>query len=399
MVGEADRWGRGRYLFVWALLTAAQGATLVSIGRMAQADAPTGALVVYGLGVLLLQGMKLVPTFGRLRDLGRAPDDALWAFVPLMNLALWSWLIGRRPSEARYAARRAAWEGRVLAPEAWWEGLRALLTVPGPVAAAVAVLAAGSALGHVVAEGLLGLDPAARASMRDVVDLALLGCGLGIAVVARRPGLRTLTGGVPVALAVLALMLRVALTLDLGPGADMRTGPVVTSFLIVGVMVPIEAVAWGVAAWIVLRATDPRPDGAPVSRFVALAVVRLTAVVLGLRVILPGVWFAVSYALSDVLLARGEDRGAPLDASTERVAPARGIVLKVLLLYGMASTVASGVSLALAGVEVWSSAQLGVGVLPWSVAAAQGVADGLVGVACLLALRAVAVDLAPRAAA
>ncbi|HMV69978.1 MAG TPA: hypothetical protein PKA64_24270, partial [Myxococcota bacterium] len=74
------RLGMLGFWLAWGALVAAQIAVFMQRDALGQAS--TGALIA------LLQVIKIGPTLARLNDLGRAPDDALYALIPLLNVGL-----------------------------------------------------------------------------------------------------------------------------------------------------------------------------------------------------------------------------------------------------------------------------------------------------------------------
>ncbi len=389
------RWGRGRYLFTWALLALAQGLTVQSALVVQAGGGGVAETSVYGVGLVLLQAMKLVPTLGRLRDLGRPPDDALWTFVPVMNIALWTWMTWRTPSEARWNARRAVWIDRLQALPAWGHALRGVPRAPGVLAGSVALLVVGDALSAEALRQLVALDAAGRA---DLAPIAAGGAGLcGVYLISLLPKRGTirpaawLGGWLVVPLGLLYAALSAPITGD----AAGTGGMLVFTGLVLALTMAVSAPMWGLATARWIAALD-RADGRSVPSGVVWAVIaasvgRSVVVTLGMQVILPGVWFAVSWALAEVAAARNPAVG-PFRASAAAVSTRRGPVLKILLVWGLLSMAASVVTLPLVGPAVWQASMLGTTVLPFWAGLTQSLVTAPVGLLCVAAMRAVADD-------
>lgn len=392
---EGPRWGRGRYLMSWALLSGAQGLTLQSVAVLLRDGTPGENLWIYGVGILLLQVMKLVPTLGRLHDLGRRPDDALWTLVPLMNVALWTWLLAPTPSEARRRARLNAWRGTLQALPAYGMGARraAGLWGAGGVAAVWLVFAHVAVNG--IAAWLLTLDPEGR---RSVGEAATLVFGvLAFYALWRAVKGRQLPVGAwwPVWWLVPAGGLSLLLTSDLSFMDRGTAGLMAVTGLKLSVMVALLPVAWAMAMAVWLPALERRAgrEPGPVSRPALLqaALGRDVVVQLGLQVVLPGVWFAIRWALADVAALRSP-QASPFRVSSEVVASRQGSVLKVLLVYVMGSFALSLITVPLVGGAAWQAVAMGADVLPPAASLLEAVVLAPWGLLLAAALREVADD-------
>ena len=127
------RLGRIPWFLVTAVLIGLQGWVLTL---------PISDAIRFGL-VGLLQVAKLPGTAGRLHDLGRPWDDALWALVPVANAMLFFQCLGGSPSEADRERALAKWEGQLLALVALWRALPLLARTAGvglPLLVAYAVI-------------------------------------------------------------------------------------------------------------------------------------------------------------------------------------------------------------------------------------------------------------------
>ncbi|MFM2160919.1 MAG: hypothetical protein RLZZ383_431, partial [Pseudomonadota bacterium] len=130
-----ERLKLGGFLVAWLVLTGAQVVAFQGLS-----DHLASAIAV----VAVLQLAKLLPTRARLRDLGRAEDDAIYGLVPFLNAALFTWLLAGTPTETLWEQRRALHAGAG-ALAAWAEGLRRAAR-SGP-AVALATLGVGLAGG------------------------------------------------------------------------------------------------------------------------------------------------------------------------------------------------------------------------------------------------------------
>ena len=101
------RLSRGQYLGIWLVLVALQLAPFTlgfgpteMVGRLAW--------------VAVFQLIKVGPAVARMTDLGRAPDDALFAsLIPVANVyVFFAILLGRTPKEGRRKKLLARWQGQ-----------------------------------------------------------------------------------------------------------------------------------------------------------------------------------------------------------------------------------------------------------------------------------------------
>ena len=107
------------YLVLWLGLVALQ----IAVGWAVVQPVPLlGNQLAIAL-VVLLQLVKLPVAVGRLNDLGRAPDDAMLAMVPLVSLGLAMQLFTGSPTDAEREAQRATWSGELQAVAAFGKGI------------------------------------------------------------------------------------------------------------------------------------------------------------------------------------------------------------------------------------------------------------------------------------
>ena len=100
------------------------------------------------LAVLVLQLIKVPLTVWRLNDLARSPDDSLWTVVPVANVALaWICLTTATPSAEKWERLRGRWYGQISAFGAFSEGAK--------LCGQTAVLGGGAAVGYGVISALV----------------------------------------------------------------------------------------------------------------------------------------------------------------------------------------------------------------------------------------------------
>lgn len=359
-VGERDtRWGVGRFVGATSLLVVLQvGALAWGLPRGAEGAGSTGAaLVALALGVL--QVAKLPGTLARLRDLGRAPDEALAACVPLLNVVLFVQLLGATPAEDLRRRRVRSWSGQVGAFGAYRRAAPWLLRTAGlvvPVTLLLGVLASlGSEAALDVLRGQLDADGLARLAQ---LGWALVGVGavwtlLQLPKRARASrlswaGSLLVAPGLALGLAALA-----------APMAPQGGGGIVLALVVMSWELLVTGVVGGLCAalWIVAARRAQRGEalsgalGEALGRAADVVVVwagRNQLVLVGGQVIVPGVWFGVSYALAD-LAAIVEPEQPSFARSTELVRGIRGKIFRVLVLWFVGTSV---VTLGLASLEL-----------------------------------------------
>lgn len=345
------RWGRALHLLVWAALTAVQGWLLtLDVGI---------ELKVAGLvGVQLGKALAAVP---RVRDLARPLDDAIYALVPLLNVALFFQLLRPAPPPARWARRMEVVVSQPLAVGSYAKALGLMASTWKPTLAAVVVVSVGMQLGE-----WAFLDAALRALPRLGSALGSLSEGLLVAIVAL--GLYTLIqlknrhkashlswlpslGLVP-ALLVYGSLRVVALEdassrlfglIFLQGAFRMLVAPLLAALVALLVVGGLAALRDGADPAVALSRIRGR-----YARVAAPLGLRALLVELGLQVIVPGVWFAVSYAFADILAVLHPDRPT-LRSSGDLVRGARSSVFKLLLLWVFANV---GTSLGIVAVAV-----------------------------------------------
>lgn len=377
------------FLIAWLTLTGAQFAAFQALGD----HLPAAAGIVVGLQLL-----KLVPTRARLRDLGRAEDDAIYGLVPFLNAALFTWLLAGTPKDVIREQRRALHAGSG-ALSAWAEGVRRAAR-SGPVVA-LATLTVGL-VGGVLTEAMQPSLTALATTPGTYDLLTLLAAGLGLATVVaamrsspedRRPGRATSRRGWLVALAfapVVAALLLVALTEQRSQQAmmvQMAFPPMIASFLLVGPLTAVLTVLQVRAA--TTKATASLSLTAPILLpLVALLGMRSQVNQLGFQLtVIAGVWTTVSWAFAEFVALFDPD--APARATSQAlVRRIRPRIFKVHVVWLMATLVLElGVWSAFVDPTVAFSALLGAAdtVPPWLHVVA-AVLSTLVSWPCTLAL-------------
>lgn len=331
-------WARGRWVAVWLLTLGVQAGLGFELSRSwGVSDAVVQAC---GAGVLLVQALKMLAATRRLADLGRPPDDAMWAMIPVANLLLAASLLARSPSAELRERRVRSWSSQLTAVAAWREGLRTVLPVlPVTVCASLAIGGMVSGTDRWLRDRVVPMlvDPH-DTSARQLIWAVAGFIGLYTVVHVARGGRKSVVSWWPTTLLVPALLLLIPERFA-GPGASGTL--VYVMFLKAAFEAGVPMLAEGaLLAWL-LAALDTRrgkaPEGGVRGRLLAVAIVytlRAQVAAIGGLIVIPAIWFSVSFALSDLLAYDGSDR--PWSRSTALVSGIRGKILKVLALWFMA---------------------------------------------------------------
>ncbi len=340
---EGPRLGRAAFFLAWGVLTAAQVGCFVQAGSSGGAAA-TG-LVVVGL---ILQIAKIVPTVRRLRDLGRPVDDAVYALVPPLNAALWTWLLAATPTPARreVALRRQV---GLSALDAWRAGLRDVRDTSTALVLPTLALGAG---GGAAVEALSVVvkaqtEPvAAAASGLGTALPPLTGfLALYLAIQTAKSSRTTRASWLPVLLLAPAALWTVGLSLAGQRGQQIAQLQMVIPAQVASLLVGPVVGALLAGLWILAARRDA--SGAPAGLTGARDVLRGSTLwgliaLWGLRsqatgllfqlTIIGGIWFGVSWALADVV-ALLEPGARSLQVSTALVRAVRPRVFKALVIW------------------------------------------------------------------
>jgi hypothetical protein len=335
--------GRLAYLGAWAALTAAQVGCFAQAGTLG-GSAATG-LVVVGL---VLQIAKVVPTVRRLRDLGRSVDDAVYALVPPLNAALWTWLLAGTPTPARREAALRRQAG-LSALGAWRAGLQGVRDTSTALILPTLALGAG---GGAAVEALSVLvkqqsEPAAAAASGLATLLPPLTgfLALYLAIQAAKSARTTRASWLPVLLLAPALLWTVGLSLAGQRGQQIAQLQMVIPAQVASLLVGPVVGALLAGLWILAARRGPTGEPAGLSAwgelfrggalpgFVALWGLRSQANGLLFQItIIGGIWFGVSWALADVI-ALYEPGARSLQRSTVLVRAVRPRVFKTLVIW------------------------------------------------------------------
>lgn len=331
-------WSRGKWAGVWLLTLAAQAGVAMALSR-AWGVSP-GTVQACAAALIALQVLKMLAATRRLADLGRPGDDAMWSLIPVANLLLAVSLLVASPKAELRERRLRSWSSQRTAVGACIEGMRTALPLL-PV-----TLLAGAAVGGLVAfsDGWLRehvvpalVDPQ-DTSLRQVVWAVAGFTGLYTLVHVSRGGRKSVLSWAPSVFLVPSLMLLLPERFA-GPGASgtMLYVMFVKAAFEAGVPMLLEG---ALLAWL-LAAVDTRegrgaPDGLR-GRMLAVGVVytlRAQVAAIGGLVVIPAIWFSVSFAFADLLAFDGVER--VWSRSTALVSGIRGKILKVLALWFLA---------------------------------------------------------------
>ncbi|MBN2801036.1 MAG: hypothetical protein JXX28_17995 [Deltaproteobacteria bacterium] len=314
------------------------------LGGVGAAQAATlGPLAVWGSA--FLSSWLLAPlVVMRQYDLGRSPDDAVWTVLPVLGHAFALYLILQgTPSDAARTRSLARWEGQVGALRAFGLGLRAA----GRGALVVAPLVLVAALLDVWMledlKGFLGWSEELPLATREglsqamLVGIGVLGLYTALQVVKRKTVSRA--SWLPSLFLPPLLFLWGTVFMLSMPGS----GPGRNILLTFGWGLLMDTVLGaGLAiAWIVLG-EQLRFGRASLGGVVKIALRRLAdvsgphgarvlAVSLGMQVVVPGLYYAVQLALTDMAAVLEPDAPA-LSRSSRLTWGIRGRMLKILFL-------------------------------------------------------------------
>ena len=307
----------GAWLAAWAVLSGLQVLALVKWSAMAAVSGagpdPRGLVAV--LALLVLQFAKAPVTAWRLRDLGKPSDDAVLTLVPLANLGLWYQLLAGTPAPALWEKRVAAWSGQVGAMEAVLRGLRTLGR-GAPVFIAV-VIPAGMAYGAVQFVGIAAHQWVVQATS-DQAELLQEGLLVLAAILVlafllqlRKRADASRASWIPMLLALPAAL--VALSVQFRGAHDQEL--LALSFLFTAIDLLWGTFLGAIVAVVGLSIADGLERGLSaqdalsgslgtlrrrIGDVIAVHGGAYQAIMLGMQVIIPGIHYAVVYALADM---------------------------------------------------------------------------------------------------
>ena len=331
------------YLFVWLVLSAGQCFAL------AQIDAWGGpsALAL----VALLQVLKAANTVPRLNDLGRPPDDAVLALLPLVSLGLWVQLLGKS-TKARRQRNLASWQSEPGALRLFIDGAATLVRYPQVMfglALPVGVLAILADL--YVVEWFLAL-PSQLEDGGSMLASGMLGLAgfLVLYLLLQLPKRHTASRAswyptlfiLPLGLGAVALRLGGAGAFDIGMLANTQSRTDLIPFLL-GTQAMWFAFAFTfgavmATAWAVVAADSVRGSGDVLGRIKRrwLGVGSVfgaanIAITVGMLILVPGVIYALQYAFVPIVALEEPDRSS-LSYSGQSSRSVRRRLFKLLLL-------------------------------------------------------------------
>jgi hypothetical protein len=264
------------------------------------------------------QVLKMAPAAMRLLDLGRPQDDALLALVPLANLGLFLQLVEGTPSDELREKRLALWSKEITALDAfvkalgaWGRALPVLIVfaVPGGM-----LSAAGYAGADAFMAWVQKAPPDTQASaMQGLLAVSgITGFYAILQLVKRDRASRA--SWIPVLLTLPCLVLAGAISFG---GAGKDAGPALIAFTYLGVQLLFYAfVATPFAlAFVAIADASLRGDayGAMLDSAIQALKTRLldgiavhggaqTAIQLGLQVVIPGLYYVIAWAFTDMVV-------------------------------------------------------------------------------------------------
>ncbi len=318
---------------------------------------PDGAKAGLILGIQIL---KLPATLWRLKDLGRSPDDALWALLPVANLGLFYICLRGTPTGLKRMRSRASWEGQLTALGALGAAL--------PLMARTAAVGLPLALLYAAIQGFVGrwvvnqlsaleaMDRASLATLSTTLTSVVAFLSVYGVIQLSKSATASRTSWVPVLF--LAPTLIVALVVRFIDQSKMGMGLAFMVFLM-----QAWSLLWasfGGAAVMIgwLRTADAMAEGkrADAGEVVSemtrrtLEVAgphgtRVQAVAIGMQVVIPGIFYWLQLAFTDMIAVLHPEEPA-LSGSGRLTWGMRGRLFKLFLvsaLVGMAGAFAIGV--------------------------------------------------------
>lgn len=333
------RWGVARFAGAWAVVMAAQFAAAVSLWSVDYRYAVAA--------VVVLQALKIPAMLPRLRDLGYPPDDALWAVVPLFNIGWWVRAFAATPSEELRQRRVRSWSTQLTAVEAFGSALHRMAAASG-VQVLLATLGIGCLLAAVHVAGVDAFTARTLAPKSPVVNeaLSVVVLMLGLYTLAQMARSSTVSRGSwwPSTLLLPAILLRAFESLRGQPLQGLEV--LVSAMPDMALMMMLNATLLPllVAVWVlsVARGEGGPPWGELPRAWWNVAPVyagRDQIVELGAQVVVPGVWFSISYAFADLIALVRPERPA-FAASSALTSGIRNKLFKMLAIWLLMTLVA-----------------------------------------------------------
>ena len=363
------RLGRGKFTVLWILVLVAQAAIAMKLWAVSP-------MLAFG-AVVAVQLAKLPIVAARLRDLGAPPDDAVMSLVPFANIGLLlNKLLKPTPSAERWDSRVARWSSQPTALSLVRDATtkyRKVLPLSLPL---VGLFVGINTFGFVQSTTLLGKIQGLPADQLEMMRQASVGLtGALVLYTILQIGKRrsvTRKSWVPALflLPVGFLALLISMGTALGPVALMLQS---TAWDLVweifgGSLLSLFWVCW---AFDIHEGKKPSYASA-LSRMkgrwlgVAAAYGGVTlSVWAGLQVVIPGIYYAISYAMVDICVL-DDPKSRAFARSTQMVSGIRRRVFKVfviVLLVGITAQFISVVSID--GVGVLGQALSDPGAMSW----------------------------------
>lgn len=329
MYDGSTRWGPGVYGAVWGAVALAQ------LGALWLLWAVDWRLAV-GCA-LLLQLAKVAVMQPRLRDLGFPPDDAVWALVPLFNFGSGARMLAPTPSDELRERRVRSWSTQLSAVGAYRQALDRIgsgsLAVVLPLTLGLAALIAGVHL--TLVDAAMAYTQAPRSALLgDGLNAALLLLLLYTAMQYARRSSVTRASWWPSTLLLPVGLLRLFEALRLQPLQGLEV--LVSALPDLAVMMVFNATVFPLLVVLWLLGAADRLSGEAVQRgWQQVAPVyagRDQLVELTGQVVVPGVWFSISYAFAEMLALLRPERPA-FAGSAELSGGVRNKLFKMLAIW------------------------------------------------------------------
>jgi hypothetical protein len=358
------RLGRGPFIGVWNVLVLAQvGVFLGLLGEEPALQVPIGV----GL-LVVLQLLKLPITAWRLNDVGRPASDALFfVLIPVANfIGMTQYLLGATPSEKAWNTRRRAWANQ-LGPLAALRSSAPLLGRALPVVLPVLVVysVVGAGIGAWVisfAEGIPTMDEGTRALWSQIFGGAAGAIAIYTAIQFPKRKTATRISWLPSLLFVPCLLVAGGLGF-LTPDMDPSFKLVLLSFLFLAWGLLYASFAGAGLAVVVTLAVERARKGEAIDGTDILSQLgprmldvagphgaRVQAVTVGMQVLIPGIFYLLQLAFTDVIAVLKPDAAA-LSQSAKLTWGMRQRLFKMYLLMVLVFTSLHVGFLLVAGIE------------------------------------------------
>jgi hypothetical protein len=384
----------GPYLVLWTVLAGLQVAALYQMvvaqpATLAEADGSPLAGALSGsaplaLAIFVLQLLKVPLVAARANDLGRPPDDAILAMVPLANLGLWGQLNAGTPTEERRARLRAQWAGDLSATRVFLQGL----IVVGRSFPVVLLIAAPLSLlysvGNLALIDLLGWVETAPEDQALVATQGMWAATIFLAVYTAfqfyKRGRASRLSWIPSLLLLPSALMLGGFELVLAGGAQ-SAGPalLVPPMLSAGLLWSAFAGGISSVAWVALADLHHRGQWPGTVRGLGAAVRKMgehgdviaphgaaiTAAQIGGQFVIPGIHFALLYAFVD-MVAMFEPSRPALARSADLTRGIRRRLFKVFYLtMVLYAVLGAAIGIPIFGLATMYAGMFDPAALPW----------------------------------